>query len=85
MFKRHRYPRVVILHAKAKWIAAIAQEGLVWPNHVSSLEGWSNQAVTDYAIKSIPFTVLIDQEGKVIKTDLRGLQLEAELSCIFGH
>lgn len=71
--------------AKAKWIAAIAKDGLIWPTHVSSLEGFATKAAQDYAISSIPFTVLIDQEGKVIKTNLRGPQLEAELSRIFGH
>lgn len=71
--------------AKAKWIAAIKKDGLIWPYHVSSLTGFSTKAAQDYAVNSIPFTVLIDQEGKVIKTNLRGAQLEAELSRIFGH
>ncbi|MFT5822453.1 MAG: thiol-disulfide isomerase/thioredoxin [Crocinitomix sp.] len=71
--------------AKAKWIAAIKKDGLVWPYHVCSLDGFATKAAQDYAVNSIPFTVLIDAEGKVIKTNLRGAQLEAELSRIFGH
>ncbi|MEY3426181.1 MAG: hypothetical protein RL679_1539, partial [Bacteroidota bacterium] len=35
--------------------------------------------------KGIPFTVLIDKEGKIIQTNLRGQALEAELARIFGH
>jgi hypothetical protein len=37
-----------------------------------------------YQVKGIPFTVLIDKEGKIIKTNLRGDSLEAELEKIFG-
>ncbi|NOQ73088.1 MAG: redoxin domain-containing protein [Crocinitomix sp.] len=71
--------------AKARWIAAIKKDGLVWPYHVCTLSGFATKAAQDYAVNSIPFTVLIDAEGKVIKTNLRGPQLEAELSRIFGH
>lgn len=68
-----------------KWIAAIKQDGLIWSSHVSSLEGFNTSAARDYMVNSIPFTVLIDAEGKVIATNLRGAQLEAELKRIFGH
>lgn len=71
--------------ARGKWIAAIKKDGLIWPYHVCSLNGFATKAAKDYAVNSIPFTVLIDGEGKVIKTKLRGAQLEAELSRIFGH
>ena len=69
----------------ARWIAAIAQDGLIWPNHGSELKGFGNQAGRDYAVKGIPFTCLIDQEGKIIKTNLRGPALEQELQKIFGY
>lgn len=68
-----------------KWVAAIQKDGLIWPNHVCAFEGFSTQAARDYAVNSIPFTVLIDKEGKVIATNLRGHLLEAELKRIFGH
>ena len=71
--------------AKQKWVDAINKDGLVWPYHVSSLEGFATKAAQDYAINSIPFTVLIDEEGKVIATNLRGPRLESELKRIFGH
>ncbi|MCB9224036.1 MAG: TlpA family protein disulfide reductase [Crocinitomicaceae bacterium] len=68
-----------------RWKAAIEQDGLIWPNHVSDLQKWSNAAARDYLVKSIPFTVLIDKEGKVIGTNLRGVDLENQLKVIFGH
>ena len=70
---------------KEKWIAAIKNDNLSWPYHVSDLAGWNNQIGRKYDVSSVPFTVLIDKEGKVISTNLRGQALEGELSRIFGH
>lgn len=70
---------------KSKWLAAIEKDALIWPNHVSDLKFWSSKAAKAYGVSSIPFTVLIDQEGKIIGTRIRGPQLEAELARIFGH
>lgn len=68
---------------KAKWLAAIEQDGLIWDAHVSDLKGWQSEAGQDYKVSSIPFTVLIDREGKVIGTNLRGPGLESALERIF--
>lgn len=68
-----------------KWKAAIQTDGLIWPNHVSDLKGWQCSAAIDYKVQSIPFTVLIDQEGKIIATNVRGAELQNQLSRIFGH
>jgi thiol-disulfide isomerase/thioredoxin len=70
---------------KDKWMAAIKNDNLTWPNHVSDLAGWNSQVGRKYGVSSVPFTVLIDQEGKVIRTNLRGEALEQELARIFGH
>ena len=70
---------------EGRWKDAIKQDGLLWPYHVSTLEGFATKAARDYAVNSIPFTVLIDAEGKVIATNLRGERLEQELQRIFGH
>lgn len=70
---------------KAAWLAAIEKDNLTWPNHVSDLGHWSSKVPQLYQVKGIPFTVLIDKEGKIIKTNLRAETLEAELVRIFGH
>ena len=69
----------------ASWKAAIEKDGLAWPNHVSDLQQWSSKVGQMYQVKGIPFTVLIDKEGKIINTNLRGESLESELKNIFGH
>ena len=63
-----------------RWTRAIEQDGLVWPNHVSDLTGWSNAAGRSYGVHSVPHAVLIDQEGTIVATHLRGSMLLAKLN-----
>lgn len=69
--------------SKDKWIKAIEADGLPWP-HVSDLKQWKNEAAQTYGVSSIPYTVLIDPEGKIVATKLRGPGLEAKLAEVFG-
>lgn len=69
---------------KDKWLAAIAADQLNWPNHVSDLGGWKSKVAQLYGVNSIPFTILLDKEGRVIATNLRGAALEQTLQQIFG-
>jgi hypothetical protein len=52
---------------------------------VSDLGGWNSKVGKMYGINSIPFTVLVDKEGKIIATNLRGAALDQELEKIFKH
>lgn len=69
---------------KNAWLEAVKRDNLLWPNHVSDLKAWSNEAAQLYKVKGIPFTVLVDKEGKIIQTNLRGEELENTLKSIFG-
>ena len=69
---------------KDAWLAAIQKDKLTWP-HVSDLKGWSNEAAKQYKVTGIPFTVLVDKEGKIINKNLRGPELEKTLESIFGY
>jgi peroxiredoxin len=68
---------------KAKWLDAIKQDGLIW-SHISDLGGWGSQPAKAYGVNSIPATVLVDKEGKIIARNLRGTALEDKLKEIFG-
>lgn len=70
-------------NSRDAWLKAIEADGLVWPNHVSDLKGWSSAGGRTYGIMSIPATVLIDREGHVLARNLRGPQLEQKLKEIF--
>jgi hypothetical protein len=56
----------------------------VW-TQVSDLKGWKNAASTLYGIRAIPQNYLLDPEGKIIATNLRGDDLEKKLSEILGE
>jgi thiol-disulfide isomerase/thioredoxin len=70
--------------SKEAWEKAIVQDGLIWPAHISDLKQWQTEATQIYGFNGIPFTVLIDKEGKIIDKNLRGPQLEEKLKSIFG-
>ena len=70
-------------NAKQNWLDAIKKDGLIWDNHVSDLNGWKSSIVPIYGIESIPYTLLIDEEGIIIGKNLRGNQLENKLEEIF--
>ncbi|MFN5845541.1 MAG: peroxiredoxin family protein [Flavobacteriia bacterium] len=61
------------------WKKAITQDGLIWPNHVSDLLGWQTPMTQLYGFNSIPHTVLIDKNGKILGVGLRGEILEQKL------
>lgn len=63
---------------KEKWMKAVADDNLTW-NHVSDLQGWESIAARTYNVQSIPTNFLINPEGKIIATNLRGAELEATL------
>lgn len=64
----------------ANWKAAIQKDKLEWPTHVSDLLGWKSPLVATYGFDGIPFTVLLNREGKIIGKNLRGEKLEEKLS-----
>ncbi|HAK10792.1 MAG TPA: alkyl hydroperoxide reductase, partial [Chitinophagaceae bacterium] len=64
---------------KGSWVKAIQKDGLTW-THISDLKMWETSVVNTYQFEGIPFNVLIDPQGKVIATNLRGPALTQQLS-----
>lgn len=64
------------------WLQAIEHDGLPW-KHVSDLQFWNNAVAQQYGISSIPHTILLDREGKVLAKNLRGKALEDKLAEVF--
>jgi thiol-disulfide isomerase/thioredoxin len=67
-----------------RWLQAIEKDGLQWLQ-VSDLKGWKNEVALMYSVSSIPHTILLDAEGKIIARGLRGKQLEDKLAEIFAE
>lgn len=68
--------------AKGMWEAAIKADKLEWPYHVSDLGGWNSKYAGVYKINSIPANFLIDGNGVIIATNLRGPMLDKALESI---
>lgn len=66
-----------------KWAQAIKKDGLAW-THVSDLIGWDNAAAKQYGVMSIPANFLLDKEGKIIGSSLRGEDLVKKLEEVLG-
>lgn len=66
---------------KSAWLKAIKDDGLAW-KQVSDLKFWNSAPAALYNVEGIPYNVLLDPEGKIIATELRGAELQNKLSNI---
>ena len=64
------------------WVGAIKKMELPW-HHLSDLKGWQSLAAATYGINSIPATLLIGPDGKIVASGLRGEELEKKLAEIY--
>ncbi|KXX71665.1 hypothetical protein AVL50_05170 [Flammeovirga sp. SJP92] len=62
------------------WKGAIAQDHISW-TQVLDADG---EVARQYGVEGIPFTLLLDQEGKIIAKNLRGDALEKKLEELLG-
>jgi len=58
------------------WQQAIIKDGLEWEYHVSDLKYWQSLPAKMYGVNGIPFTYLLDKNGKIAAINPRGPQLE---------
>lgn len=65
------------------WKAAIKNLNMKWPQ-LSDLKGWKSAGKDVYGINSIPASILLDKEGKIIAIDLRGGKLGEKLKELYG-
>lgn len=58
------------------WMEAINQDDLLWPSHVSTLQGFDSDAAVKLGVRSIPASILIDQDGMIIGSNLMPHQVK---------
>ena len=56
------------------WKKGIEQLNMSWPQ-MSDCKQWESDPVKSYSVQSIPCTILIDPEGKIIQRNLQGEEL----------
>ena len=67
-----------------KWVSAIQRLQLPWPQ-LSDLKGWDSAGSAAYGVRSIPETVLIDPNGRIISSGLESQKLKAKLAEVFDE
>lgn len=65
---------------KERWVGAIQADNLSWSSHVSDLKGWQSVPAAMYQVRSIPSSFLIDGNGIIVATNLRGESLGLKLT-----
>ena len=65
------------------WKAAVEKDGLTW-NHISDLKYWQSEAAKLFVIMSVPTTILIDKDGKIVARGLRGEELRAAVEKLLN-
>lgn len=67
---------------KDNWTNAIEKYDLNW-EHVSSLQGWKCPIVKLYSVSGVPAMFLLDKEGKIISSELRGEELAEKVASLY--
>ena len=66
------------------WVTCIEDNELQHKNwvHISTLKGWNSEGIKLFSVKGVPYTALIDPEGKVVQFELRGEEMVKRLKKI---
>lgn len=68
---------------ESDWTTAIKTLCLPW-TQMSDLKGWDNAAAKLFDVTSIPHTIVVDQQGKILRRGLRGEQLSEFVESQLG-
>lgn len=66
------------------WKKGVKDLGMTWPQ-MSDLKGWGSAAHDVYGVNSIPSNILVDPQGVIVASDLRGEGLLKKLAEVFGE
>jgi thiol-disulfide isomerase/thioredoxin len=66
------------------WMKGILDDQIGKWIHVSDIQYWNSIVVPLYKIESIPNNFLLDKEGRIIASNLRGDQLHVKLAELFN-
>jgi len=70
--------------SRSAWLKAIEDDSLEWI-HVSDLKMWESVVVSIYGLQGIPMSFLLDEEGRILDKNLRGVLLEEKLADYFKN
>ena len=62
------------------WMAAMDALGIVWPSTIDEY----GSAATSFKVEYIPYTLVVNAEGDILNTNLRGEELEAVVANLLN-
>ena len=65
------------------WLNAVEKNKMKW-TQVSDLKSWATAPVKLCNVSAVPYTVLIDPQGKVIALELRGEELISKVKAVLN-
>jgi thiol-disulfide isomerase/thioredoxin len=68
----------------AKLSDFVREHALPWPQHFELNEHGRNVLAVQFGITAIPSTFLFDRSGRLVRSQLRGTELEAEVRRLLG-
>lgn len=77
--------QVSLDRTREAWISGINEDKLERWIHVSDLKYWKSAVIPVYNLEVIPSNFLLDREGRIIATNLRGESLLKKLNEIFNQ
>ncbi len=61
---------------RGAWANAVSELEIPW-TQISDLKGWDNAIARAFNIEAIPHMIMIDQQGRIVKTNVHVTELEA--------
>lgn len=71
--------------SREEWLKGIDDDKLGRWIHVSDLMYWNSSIVPQFGIETIPYNLLLDRDGRIIATELRGEDLLKTLEDIMNQ
>jgi thiol-disulfide isomerase/thioredoxin len=62
------------------WKNSISNLGMTWEANVSDLKFWQSEAAVRYGVQGIPAAFLLDKNGVIVATNLRGAALDQKIA-----
>lgn len=66
------------------WKKAMKEENMIW-TQLHDEKGWNGGVAKEYHVQGIPYSLLLDGEGRIINGDLRGAELDVVLEELLGE
>ncbi len=69
-----------IIKSNKAWFKAMEQENMPWPQYQADFD---SELFANYEITGIPYIIIVDPKGNIVKTGVRGYDLDIVLESIF--